>query len=671
MAKSRDTGYTPTEELQDDPSLRSKEELLGPSGVSGPGDMALLRLSYGSLRRELAEALGVKEVGQTDVTISKRSAAPLIVGPALVHKLEELAVSGLIEATDEILRTGDRWKAFSVVFPALRTQFSEDREEVTAAHTVSQGASGGLDLESIEDDPNPPSTTLEVKPVYESDEIVEPLRGGGASLATPTRVAPSIEKRPSMLTQAKARSQVSALHHWMLAVVSLLKSNVFVFSLIGGAALILLVVSLALKFGPNSQMDSDQAKVAAPDSAGSDALQEAIPDYLRAQSFEDLAKTEDPLVRRIQPILRSYERGNVLLSREQETLLVDYAQAGTSSWLARRLAANQLAVSYLATQKTQSARELLEPIFEADPSDPVTLFNLSMIALIEGNLPSARELGDAQLRLSPKGSLWVAHLLSGMIHAASPNRMADAERAFSQARQLSSNNPLILGVWIQSLMKADSQVSGRVGALLKEALWMDPDRLRDSPIRAPIAGHIIMAEALEGFRRAAERVTTLTAGQRAYLRWLDGRMRLNPVAQSFSQVTSLLGQERDDLSRILLAYVQKEQGQLADAEQSLVRVLPILESLAEVPSSWPWTLFGDLSFEQGKFADATLAYEKALGRNPVDVAAVFGLAMVHRQQGQWNLAALKLNETLSLDPFFIPGLLRIERPIWHRRFHAQ
>jgi tetratricopeptide (TPR) repeat protein len=268
----------------------------------------------------------------------------------------------------------------------------------------------------------------------------------------------------------------------------------------------------------------------------------------------------------------------------------------------------------------------------------------------------------------------VAYAVDGMVEAApgSGGNVMEAERLFNRAKEASSNNPYVFGIWIQALTQAGAEWRSAIPKLLKEALWSDPDRTLDSPIRAPVAGAILMSQALAGFRHATERFeSALKPGQISFLKYQESRKSLNPLAMPLSQVSTTLAGEDDALSRLLYAYTLKELGRSSEALTVMQALIPTLESNSEVKSSYPWSFTADLLWASGQIDESSRFYERALRRNRSDVSSVFGLAMVARAQGDYQAARQKLAETLALDPSFVPALLRQPRFEWHARLQSK
>jgi len=365
--------------------------------------------------------------------------------------------------------------------------------------------------------------------------------------------------------------------------------------------------------------------------------------------------------------LRAYEKGVMALAAADETTLRQVADPGSADWDARRIASNQLAVFLLARLEIDAAQEILNPVLEASPEDFSSLVNRALIRLAENELPDARAAAESAVATCANGGLcWVANSVLGLVEGAE-GKANGVERAFRAALEKTSNNPFVNGLYVHSLLRLDPKGGALAGKLVRDALAADPDRLVDSPIPAPIAGHIILGQALDGLKRGGELASArLSAGQRAYLRWLDGRFRSNPLAEPQAQVREALAAETQPLSRVLYAYMLKRQKRYDLASSTLAQVLPDLEAEVGGGQSWPWSLAGDLNFELGRIDDAIQSYKQALSRNPRDVAAVHGLAMIFRAKNDVIAAEARLAEAMAMDPGFRPSLLRQSRLDWQR-----
>jgi tetratricopeptide (TPR) repeat protein len=63
---------------------------------------------------------------------------------------------------------------------------------------------------------------------------------------------------------------------------------------------------------------------------------------------------------------------------------------------------------------------------------------------------------------------------------------------------------------------------------------------------------------------------------------------------------------------------------------------------------------------------SVIFYESALNRNPRDVNAVFGLALILREKRDYKSANQKMEEAISLDSNYVPVQLRRDRFEWQR-----
>jgi tetratricopeptide (TPR) repeat protein len=253
----------------------------------------------------------------------------------------------------------------------------------------------------------------------------------------------------------------------------------------------------------------------------------------------------------------------------------------------------------------------------------------------------------------------------GMVEGYS-GRLDAAEPHFRRAASLTSNNLIVPGLWLQAFVRNRTTADMRIALLIRDALLFDPDRLLDSPIPAPIAGHVLAKEAMSGLSRASElTIARLSSGQKAFLRWLEGRIGRNPLSQPLGSVLEQLALEADPVSQVLYAYALRDRGSLDQASQVLSRVLPLLDSQkGMLSSSWPWTYSGDVQFALGRFDAAVVSYQSAQTRNNADPGALLGMALIFRERGNFPQAESQLGEALRADPFFIPAVLRLSRFEW-------
>lgn len=625
------------------------QNLLGEAALRLPSQpKALIRLCRDDVDQTFLESLQLGDLAF--LSIRPPQFVPIILGPFELETIKDWVTKRYLLAPDMILTGFGRWKTVRVVFPELHGVGSGE-DDLTNTATMESTGSITTDME------------LEKSGV---DEVVAPSLEPALEYAKQQKGAlPSVVDSRGIDATSSLNSETTKKsgsrqnsHPSRPSVVTAGRVYAVV------AVLILTIVGL-YKYKTAERPPADWLN------ASQEAQQkrmrewpEALQPLPRSALYND---SESPLLERLRPILTAYERGATVLSSQDERTLKSIADPAAASWEARRLAANQLMVFYLAKSRLIDARRVLQPILEDAPSDPTTLLNDALLKFAEGDLSQARDVASVAVRLAPAGLLWVAHAILGLVNGAS-GRADEVDKNFVNAVGHSANNPFIYGIWIQSLLKSESAAArNKIPQLLKDALWSDPDRLVDSPIRAPIAGHLLMAEALAGLRRGAELYANqMSPGQVAFIRSLEARSALNPLSESLHKTVEILSRESGAQSQLLYAYLLNENAQTDQASEVLTRVIPLLES-QRVMHSWPWTFAGDIQSARSQGDQALLYYQAALSRNAQDSGAALGLALAFRDEGDYKAAQQKLAESLSLDPLFIPALLRVNRFEWHRR----
>ncbi|MEO5668328.1 MAG: tetratricopeptide repeat protein, partial [Bdellovibrionota bacterium] len=586
--------------------------------------------------------------------------------------VEQKAQSGLLRKADRVLMTNNRWKPIVEDFPELaqhltaaeefsRTIELTQTDTLTSSDTLSGQEDGVVDFEE---------NTKSSVDGYELEDVEEPKSKGAAVSAAPkkteTKVLPKLPELEKVETptprSAEAASQKIASTAAGLGPIQLT---------------LLLAVVIAVGVWLIGSLKDKPAS--APEALFSTNVIETKvksslewPQNLRPRSPESLFSDENPMLRRIRPVLQAYEAGVTVLNQSDELLLKRYADPASANWEARKLASNQLAVYMMVRSDLERARAFLSPILQADPGDFPTLLNISLLDIWEESLGPAREALRVASRIN--GDMrWLTLSLLGVVEGRA-DRWPSATSSFEDALKAQPNNPYVQGLWMQTLLKKNKGAHFQIQKLVTDALWGDPDSLIDSPLPAPIASHLIHSEALEGLLRGAESLdaATLSPGQLAYVRWLKGRATgFSTSTPSIAQVSTGLENEEGLQSQVLYAYALKEQGRYDEAAQILAKVLPLIEGRKLTESSWPWTLAGDVEAARTRFDQAILFYQSALNRNNLDYAAVYGLGMTLRDRGQYGEAEQKLKEALSLQPSFMPAKLRVSRLEWQGLARSQ
>lgn len=638
----------------------SMAELLGRKKLKSVSEpKVLLRLTEGALRPALAASLGLDAV-QPPPRRPDELPIPLVLGPFELSTLRRIAADGGLRSQDCVLAGFGRWKPAREVFSDLveSTHTDEITNTMTATATVSriddEGTPGeGLELDAVEDVPR--VARPERAPEADPDDVAS------LDLDDSDGAPPPMRNRENPKAAANIQTVKgfggAAAHQKPIAPGSV-KANV-------NKWIVAAVVVVAIIMLTNRRRSPGERSTVVP---AKDMGMNVTPDWpanLKPLTREEYQAGEPPVIAKIRPVLSAYENGSLVMSPADEKLLREVADPASASLEGRRLAANQLAVFYLAASRLDEARNALAPILEASASDSVTQLNLSLLHLSHGEYGEARESASAALRLMHPANAWIAYSVLGLVEG-SRGRVEIAEASYKDALRRSPNNPFIYGFYVRTLLERGQGLE-KIASLMREALWGDPDRLMDSPIRAPLAAHVLLPFALEGLVKGAEyRDSRLTPGKKAFVRWLEARYRHNPLTQPIPRVTELLAKEDDMQSQVLYAFTLREQGKLEEAAEVLNRTIPLLEaSGGEIKSSFPWSFAGDVHYTRRNVSQAILFYQNALSRNAQDIGAVHGMALAFRDSGEFKLAEQKLAEALSLDPGFMPSLLRITRAEWH------
>jgi tetratricopeptide (TPR) repeat protein len=678
-------------EFQDDLDTAVPEKLLGEKSlVKRNTEGVLVRIESGVLELRQAEKMGIEPYKPPHKGLQPFPA--LVVGPFPIQRVEDWARGGVLSHTDYILKPYDRWKIIITFFPDLAPQVNTQSLSDGSALTLSQTDTlpeGRFEEEKT----HTPTGDLKLTPQTEDEGTrfgglaVDPEKESQPAVPAASANVQSPRQTPEPLPQQadfKVGEKISLGNQESFFSKFFLENYLWLIAagLMGGVFWKRAEIKNHFFSKPEAQNSS--APSVSPslpkDSLALEAAESVpeIPLELRpiegGIDFED----SDPLVRKIRPILENYQKGITILTDSDEILLTGFSQAGTSSWEARRLASNQLAVFLLSNQLVKEGLAVLEPIYEAVPGDATTLLNLSLLSFVRRDFASAEKTVEAAQRTAPLELKWIAHVISGKIKASVKGAFSEATKnSYEEALRFSANNFFIWGSWLRSatinegIGRASKEALTKLPRLMRAGLWSDPDRLRDSPIPAPIAGHIVEAEAIAGFQRAVELTSKpliIRNSQRPYIRWLETRKNRNPVSQDLSEAAQSLSQDNDVQAQVLLAYTLKEMKKITEAVQIMQQAIPLIETEKDVPvSSWPWTLAGDLHAERGDWDQAATYYEGAIKKNPNDVAALWGLSTYFREKSRFVEAIQKKQEALSLDPNFIPARLRISRFEWHRR----
>ncbi len=595
-----------------------------------------------------------------------------LLGPYDIETLKKRVLDGLLRRGDRVLFSGNRWKPLLEEFPDWAPHIPGSDEfsrtvEVTQTDTLTtEGPHDGI--EDIEDQTQSPAGSLELEDVVEE----APQFKAASPAVIVSKKGPEVKQivRSPELEKVESPAPRSS---------DAAKSSPHLVS--SGLGPIQLTLMIALGVGAVAWLvgNRKEKKNSEPEAVfSSNVIETKVksnlewPQSLRPRTLESLYQDENPMLRRIRPVLQAYEAGVTALNQSDELLLKRYSDPASANWEARKLASNQLAVYMMVRSDLEKARGFLAPVLQADAGDFTTLLNLSLLDIWEGRLPPAREALRVASRIN--GDMrWLTLSLLGVVEGHA-DRWQAATASFEDALKAQPNNPYIQGLWMQTLLKKSKGARFQVQKLVVDALWGDPDTLIDSPLPAPIASHLIHLEVLDGLLRGAESLgsPTLSAGQLAYVRWLKGRATgFSTSTPSIAQVSVGLEAEESLQSQVLYAYALKEQSRYDESAQVLAKVLPLIENRKLTESSWPWTLAGDVEAARARFDQAILFYQGALNRNNLDYAAVYGLAMTLRDRSHYVESEQKMREALSLQPSFMPAKLRISRLEWQGLARSQ
>jgi tetratricopeptide (TPR) repeat protein len=605
-----------------------------------------------------------------------------ILGPFSVSALKAKLLAGHLRKTDRVMFSGNRWKPLLEEFPDWGVHVhSNDEFSRTVELTQTGTLTSGTVPFSEDGDSSPKAPGIEEDDGLQLEEVADEVIR--ASTPVPTEAVPEKKKAP-VPPQPSKKLEIERVEE--LSSKSESRSEAKTGSQLEKAPglgpiqltlLLTVFLGTALIFFSRRDRGAKSEEVTMDVKSQASVAQNAIkrsaqwPLNLQPLSLDSLYQEDSPVMKRIRPLMRAYEAGITSFSSADEILLRRIADPASSSWVARKIASNQLAVHYLSRGDTPKAREVLLPILQEAPDDFPTLVNTALIDISEGKMSQARETLRVAFRID-KDMHWLTLSLLGMLEGLS-DRWADANKNFEGAVARNPNNPYILGLWLQTLLKQGKGVRFQIQKLVEDALWSDPDTLVDSPIPAPLAGHFFYSEALEGLIRGGESLgNALSPAKLSYLRWLKGRVfSFSPLTQPLPQVMKELELDDDLQAQVLYAYTLKEQQRFDESAAVLTKVLPLVEDKKITKSSWPWTLAGDVALVRGRYDQAITLFQSALNRNNFDYSAVHGLALTLRDRGQYADAVQKLKEALSLQPNFMPSKLRMTRFEWQAVSRAQ
>jgi tetratricopeptide (TPR) repeat protein len=624
------------------------KRLLGaePLGQSGEA-RALVRLSSGRIEAPLAEELDLATIEVS----ADSSIVPIVVGPYSVTKLKGLALQGLVGPRDYMLESFSRWKTIREHFPEIAESFNTS-SELTDTATAADKTFTQSETDEVNEG-------LESTNYKEGDELTHTSVQLDMPPPPPSRATP-----PPALVATKLVSPPQVKESVFDKVT--VKGNLGLNIVLG----ILICLVGVIAFNPSSIMRIFGKKALTTAVADNNDHgrhpPSSWPENLVPLELSDLYESDSAFVRRIRPLLLSYDRGNIQISDQDMRMLNEYADAAASSWEGRVVASNLLAIYGLARGRVGDAKKMLAPLLATGSVDATTTLNMALVALAEKNYSLAKEIAGSAGRLCSKNLCWAAHAILGTVEG-NTGRLEDADREFSIAVNSSGGHPIAYGLWLQALTRNDAATKRALPRVMNEALLSDSDLVFDSPLSAPFAGRLLLLQAIEGYKKAILKVgAKLSQGQQAYLNWFVSHNENNPITESVASVRNLLEGESDPKSQVLAAYLYKREKNFESAAELMSRVVPLLKG-DDMASSWPFVLAGDIQFERGQLEQSLVFYQSALSRNAQSGTAVLGLAVVARDQGDFTTAAQKFHEAQQADASLLPALLRIRRQEWHDR----
>lgn len=611
-------------------AIPSIEELLGKKESPGvDDDQFLLKLKSAQRLQKILDLLN------TETAITSKDRLSIVLGPYSRSQIVALCEAKLLTRRDELLPPQGNWRGVTEIIPEIKIDQLVS-EEITSTASVTESITETASAQYHE-----AKEVTKVPEIEPAVKLTDEQRLKAAEAFRAKAPAPKITlAKPVPL----ARSQKS-VWPWL--------------ALSG----VLIGVLAIWKFGPFVKGQPTGTSTTETTTGTTD---KAWPESMREKDFDELKESRAPLVAKLDPVLEAYERGAKVVSETDLRLLKVLAGPGSASLEARVASTNLLAALALSKSQTEEAKKLLDRLLEIVPTDSTTLLNRSLTYLVARDYKDAREVASTALRLCKEQSCWISRAIIGFI-AAEEGRWSEAEENFRAALDASRGNLWVMGLWLRSLKNAPKEVArNKVTLLLAESLVLDPDLTIDSPLRAPLATQVFLAEVVRGFRSAiALAPEALTEGQKKYFEWLLSRFELNPLATSAQEALEILKGEAAALSQLAASYLEKEAGRLDVAAEILSRTLTRLSG-TQIKSSWPWSFAGDIQRNRGMLDQSVIFYEGALNRNPRDVNAVFGLALILREKKDYKSASQKMEEAIALDSNYVPVQLRRDRFEWQR-----
>ena len=644
MTKKKEPSITKTKDFGSDTGNKALtiDELLGaksPPGIDENRFLLKLRTSH-RLEKILTE-LNVKAGGVTDDRIAN------VLGPFSKSQILALCTAKLLTKKDELLVPHNTWKGVSDVLSDVKHDqlvSEEGTSTVSLTESITETAASQL----VE-----PTITHSPKPQRDNSENENRIRSTAPSAIEDVRMPQ--KSAGNLSDSARARRIPPAT------------SNPLPYGTWAWLAFLGVIVGafLVYRFGPFQKTNLRGTPGGEVSTRGGP---QDWPEYLQAKPFEERSASQSPLLAKVNPILEAYEKGARVISEPDLKLLRILAAPGSASLEARVISTNLLASLALSRSQTDEARRLLDKLLEIVPTDTTTLINRALTYLVSREYKEAKEVTSTALRLCRGQSCWVSRAMLGLI-AAEEGRWVESDENFRSALEASRGNMWVMGLWMRSLNSAPKELAkNKSTLLLTESLVLDPDLMIDSPLTAPLATQIFLTEVLRGFRNAlSEAPNALTGGQTKYLEFILSRLELNPLASSAQEALDVLKGETSALSQLAASYLEKEDAHFDRAAEIISKTLSRLSG-SSIKSSWPWSFAGDIQRTRGLYDQAIIFYEGALSRNPRDVNAVFGLALILRDKKDYKSAYQKIEEAQSLDPDYVPAQLRRDRFDWENHW---
>lgn len=643
-------------------AMESIEDLVGHDELTPNDGLALLRLDSKKLNPEL-----IKEFKLSKIV----GAGPVIAGPFALKDLEAWSAKGLVRATDLIQVPFTRWLPASEyfdTFPKNEMTSTIEMSSFTLSGTNTVEMTKTMEAQNTEDDEGEFANSSDNSDVLELESSDEQELRAKASVSE----APSVNYAKSQ-TQTIVMPTPSSLPKSKQAKVDSVagpskasRNLYFAVGLLIFAGIVFkgFIKSKALQHErPGSESTVPSENLSQLD------LSTDWPEWLQPLPTQALVEGDDALMNKLAPLMAYVRYGNYSLSETQVQTLKKIASPATASWKARKIASNILAIWMVTQDKSAMPQAIgvLKTIYESSPDDYVTVSNLAMLSLENGDLSGAEELSQVALRLCSRATCWFSNFLMAnvKIKAGQP---AAAEKYFQDAADDFAEPLVIWGSWAESLARDENvKHASKARSMLDRAVWGDPDRFFTSPLPDGI-GAVLLYRRLSA--ELSEFVTTpslsLSVGQQEYVKWRLGLISAKATIADSAPALNLLSVESSPLSQLLSTYLLMLKGDLDHARDRLTSILVLLKDI-ESNQSWPWTFAGDLQAERGSFDQALIFYQSALNRASHDRGAVYGLGQLMRKKSDYQGAQQKFGEAAAMDVQYVLPKLRISRFEWLRR----